>query len=75
MATKQEIREFLRREYKHERFEGRDGAVWGGDYSEHIVEGYVTDLAAYGNGFISRHESVRGQPVKFDAELNILSVG
>jgi hypothetical protein len=76
MATHEQIREFLRREYKHERFEGRD-STWpkdeGRTYSQAIVVAYHDDLALCGRALISRHESVRGLTVTFDADLNILS--
>lgn len=71
MPTEAQMREFLRRHYKAERFEGRDGPVWG-DYSAAVTRSHLADLAEHGTGFISQYESVTGKTVKYDASLTAI---
>lgn len=67
------VREFLREWYLHSRFEGRDGPVWGANYSGVVIESKIEQLALYGEAWISMYESRTGKPIKFDRSLNILN--
>ena len=72
LPTPESLREFLRARYRHDRFEGRDGPLWGANYSGIVVDGYLEMLKSAGSAWISRHESNNGFAIKFDASLNIL---
>jgi hypothetical protein len=72
LPTPEALREFLRARYRHDRFEGRDGPVWGANYSGLIIDGYMEILQATGSAWIGRHESNNGSAIKFDASLAIL---
>lgn len=67
---------FLKAHYKHERFEGRNGPIWGEDYAERITRSVIADFTRYGyrGALISRHESANGEAIRFDASLNITSL-
>ena len=69
LPTPEAMREFLRAHYRHGRFEGRDPAVWGANYSECMVLCYLDDLRKIGNSVISRHDSISGRPVWFGRRL------
>lgn len=64
---------FIREHYKHTRFEGRNDATWGRDYSYRIAQSGLDSLEKYGYGVISQHESKTGEAVFYDQKLNILS--
>lgn len=71
MATLPDIRkvyEFLRKHYKHERFEGR-----GKDYAQTIATSTLEILKESCSSFISRHESADGEPKIFDGRLILFS--
>jgi hypothetical protein len=63
---------FLKKSYKHERFEGRN-AAWpkgvpeGGSYSELVTRHALDDLNARGTNWIGQHESATGYAVKYAA--------
>ena len=56
---------FIKKYYKHERFEGRNGPIWGSDYSQTVYEGYRKDLERFGFAWISKFESVTGNAIRF----------
>lgn len=56
---------FIREHYKHSRFEGRNDAAWGRDYSYRIAQSCLDYLEKYGYGLISQHESKTGEAVFF----------
>ncbi|SVM29441.1 Uncharacterised protein [Klebsiella pneumoniae] len=64
---------FIRKHYKHSRFEGRNDSTWGRDYSYRIAQSGLDHLDKYGYGHISSHESKTGEAVFYDRKLNILS--
>ena len=64
---------FIREHYKHSRFEGRNDATWGRDYSYRIAQSGLDSLSKYGYGLISQHESKTGEAVYYDRNLNILT--
>jgi len=68
--TFNELYEFVFRNYKHDRFEGRNTKEWGEDYSLRIVRDYMQTLQENGIAYISKHESVTGQFIKFGLDLN-----
>ena len=65
---REKMRIFLREKYKHDRFEGRDGHIWGADYSDHIVSCALDDLRLYGQSRVCRHDSVTGEQIIFGRE-------
>lgn len=69
MPTYDELYAFIKRWYKHERFEARNEGTWCPDYSRRIVISYMEDLLKQGNGLISCHESVTGQALWFNRSL------
>ncbi|WP_341667377.1 hypothetical protein [Alcaligenes sp. SDU_A2] len=73
MPRKENIRALLKEWYLHSRFEGRDGPVWGANYSTLIVESVSRDLESYGVSGISMYESRTGKPIKFGRNLSILN--
>jgi len=62
------VYEFLKRHYKHERFEGRNGA-WCRDYSSVVARSAVDDLEKYGESLISMNESTSGVAIRFNSAL------
>lgn len=60
---------FLKANYRHSRFEGRNGKEWGDDYSHRLAKRDYEALVSNGFGFISRHESQGNQIVKYDYRL------
>lgn len=73
MPTQEELHQFLRAWYLHSRFEGRDGPVWGRDYSMVVTLSHMEQLERYGETWISRHESRTANPIKYDSSLRILN--
>jgi len=72
MKSYQEIYDFIKTNYKHSRFEGRNTKEWGQNYSHNIVQHHIEQLTNYGISHISKHECVNGKGIKFNAGLNIL---
>lgn len=54
---------FLDAYYKHDRYKGRDGEVWGKDYSAHILASAREHLSNYGFVVIGHYESRTGDTV------------
>ncbi len=72
--TYDELYEFVFRNYKHERFEGRNTKEWGEDYSLRIVRDYMQTLNDNGIAYISKFESVTGQFIKFGPDLKPINI-
>lgn len=72
MVSYEAVYEFIKKHYKHDRFEGRNGPVWSENYSHCVVRSHVESLEKYGYCYISQFESKTGDAIKFDAELNYL---
>ena len=70
-ASFTEVYDFLKLRYKHDRFEGRNGA-WCPDYSSLVARSTLEDLEKYGEGLISMYESITGVAIKFNSELKII---
>jgi hypothetical protein len=66
-VTDQDITALIHQYYKQDRLTGRDGPVWGEDYSKVVITGRLEDIRKYGNTLISCHESVTGKAVKIYA--------
>jgi hypothetical protein len=64
---------FLREHYLHSRFEGRDGPVWGNDYSRQVAKSSIEQVEECGRGFISHFESRLGRTIIFGRQLQILN--
>lgn len=62
--TISQVYDFLKRHYRHSRFEGR-----GKDVAQRIASDRHDDLIKTGWTVISRHESYNNQIVKFDHRL------
>lgn len=60
---------FLKSHYHHARFEGRNNASWGEDYSQRIAESAYLELEKIGYTLISSHESASGQAVFYHRSL------
>jgi len=60
---------FLKANYRHSRFESRNGKDWGNDYSHRLARRSYDDLIKTGHGLISRHESQGNQIIKYDYRL------
>lgn len=73
VADFEAVYKFLREHYLHSRFEGRNGSVWGADYSRLVAKGTFDHLAAVGSAWISPYESRLGRAIHFDVNLNILN--
>lgn len=70
MPTYEAFYGFLKKHYRHDRFEGRNGNVWGQDYSHIVAKSSYKTLEAMGSGVISRHESNTGEPIHYDKSLS-----
>ncbi|MDH2239115.1 hypothetical protein N5K27_22660 [Pigmentiphaga sp. GD03639] len=73
MPSPQKLKEFLREYYLHSRFEGRDGVVWGNDYSDVITESTMQSLLERGITCVSMYDCNRGRAVWFDRSLTVLN--
>lgn len=70
MPTYDDLYVFLKRSYKHERFEGRNDRDYP-EYSRTVTEHRLADLEK-GYDVISRHESATGQMFVFNQQLQEL---
>lgn len=73
LPTHKAMKDFLRGLYMYSRFEGRDGPIWGRNYSDVIVESRLQELLEFGVSWVSRYESRTANPIKFDSSLTILN--
>lgn len=76
MKTYEEVYQFIKENYKHERFEDRDTPTWNyaGRYPDIIVKRYMADLEKTGIAYISKHESIRGEFQVFNSELQFVKL-
>lgn len=63
------VYEFLKKNYRHSRFEGRNGVCWGLDYSHNITRSHINTLEKYGVSFVSRFEDKTGRGFMFRIDL------
>lgn len=69
--TLEQVHAFLKPRYKHDRFEGRNNTTWGTDYSATVAKSALWCLQRHGYTIIPLHESVTGESLIFDGELNL----
>ncbi|UTL37986.1 hypothetical protein [Salmonella enterica] len=55
-----------------DRFDGRDGPVWGQEYSWNLAKDRLQDLEKYGKAYVSRHEDRMGEGFSFGPDLLII---
>lgn len=67
------LKAFLSAWYLHNKFEGRNGPVWGGDYAGAITRSCLEDLEKRAITCVSRHESRTGFVVWFDRDLQVVN--
>jgi len=73
MPSTAALKSFLREYYLHSRFEGRDGPVWGHDYSEAVTASTADALKETGICCIDMYDCNRGRVVWFDRSLTVLN--
>lgn len=71
MPNYDDLYNFLKRWYKHDRFEGRNDGDFK-DYSHIVTRGRVDSLERFGTDLISRHESVTGSAIRFNRNLEVI---
>ncbi|AFN39165.1 hypothetical protein F485_gp287 [Aeromonas phage CC2] len=69
MCSKEELRFFLMSNYRHSRFKDRNTGFWI-DYQDIITDNHNEALLKYGRSMISQHDSINGQILVFDKDLN-----
>ena len=62
----------LKANCKPDRFDGRDGPVWGQEYSWNLAKDRLQDLEKYGKAYVSRHEDRMGEGFSFGPDLLII---
>jgi len=73
MPTLEELKKFLTEYYLHSRFLGRDGPVWGNNYSDIVTNSTLESLDKYGISCVSMYDCNRGRVVWFDRSLTVLN--
>ncbi|WP_427183651.1 hypothetical protein ACL598_17755 [Bordetella bronchialis] len=64
---------FLREYYLHSRFEGRDGPIWGNDYSDVVTRSTLEHLSQHAITCVSMYDCNRGRAVWFGRSLTVLN--
>ena len=75
MPSFERLYEFLKANYRHERFEGRNSHIWnvdGVEYSSIVTNSHMEYMQEFGIGVIGCFESKIGEVIKFDLDLNII---
>lgn len=74
--TKDEYRaavyEFIRRHYRHDRFEGSPHRHDFPDMANTIIDSYLEDIERHGYGCISQFENSSGETIFFNSNLEII---
>jgi hypothetical protein len=73
MPSFEAVKTFLREYYLHSRFEGRDGDVWGRDYSDVVTRSTMESLQDHALSCVSQYDCNRGRVVWFDRSLTVLN--
>lgn len=73
MPSSEQLKSFLVEYYLHSRFQGRDGPVWGANYSDGVTAIRLQQLHKRGITCVSIYESNRGRVIWFDRSLTILN--
>lgn len=68
------VYEFIRRHYRHDRFEGSPHRPVFTDYPNTVVASTIEQIEQCGYGCISQFESASGQSIFFDANLDIIPI-
>lgn len=68
-VTVEQVYTLLKTRYLHSRFEGRNDAINGSDYSLVVARSHLEQLQTHGYLMISKYESVTGESVVFDGNL------
>ena len=63
--TATSLEDFMDRYMKDSRYKGRNDALWGYDYSEHVLASSKEDLDLHGVCIISKFESKTGEIVAY----------
>lgn len=71
LPTYNDLYNFLKKWYKHERFEARNEGDYK-DYSHIVTRGRMQRLEQFGTDLISRHESVTGSAIRYNCNLEII---
>jgi hypothetical protein len=72
MSTYDDLYNFLKDNYRYDRFEGRND-WYDAPYSHTVTKSHLEYLSKYGYGIISRQESKTGVPVYYAPDLTVLS--
>lgn len=73
MPSFEATKAFLREYYLHSRFEGRDGPVWGHDYSGLVTRSSLEHLTMHAITCVSMYDCNRGRAVWFGRSLTVLN--
>ena len=73
MPSFEATKAFLREYYLHSRFEGRDGPVWGNDYSDVVTRSTLEHLSDNAITCVSAYDCNRGRTVWFGRALSVLN--
>ena len=73
MPSRAELKSFLAEYYLHSRFAGRDGPIWGKDYSDVVTDSSMDQLEERGLSCVSQYDCSRGRSVWFDRSLQVLN--
>ncbi|MBJ5299624.1 hypothetical protein JGG20_25145 [Salmonella enterica subsp. enterica serovar Agona] len=72
LPTLEHVYALLKANCKPGRFDGRDGPVWGPEYSWNLAKDRLQDLEKYGKAYVSRHEDRMGEGFSFGPDLLII---
>lgn len=72
MKTNKEIYNFIQTNTKPEWFKGRTTFHLDDNYTQKRVDNFIKILSQFGFAVICAHESITGELIKFDCDLNIL---
>ncbi|MCG3822085.1 hypothetical protein I6N27_21350 [Escherichia coli] len=72
LPTVELVYALLKANCKPDRFDGRDGPVWGQEYSWNLAKDRLQDLEKYGKAYVSRHEDRMGEGFSFGPDLLII---
>lgn len=67
------LKAFLVEYYLYSRFQGRDGPIWGANYSDVVTASSMKALQERGLTCVSMYDSNRGRVIWFDRSLTVLN--
>jgi|GEM_PF-2590343 len=71
MPSFQQLYDFIKHNYRHDRFEGSHLCKVYPYYTTIIVDGYMRDLQEDGFGILGKFESTFGRDMRFNKNLEI----